>query len=380
MLLQVVRDLARLEHQAVPKVGEEEHEHDIHRDVPEAPVVEVGVDHVEPRRLEHQRRDREQSAREDDRHDARLVDLEREVMALAAIHLAAARQLGLLDGNPPLPFCDEDDRKHHDDEQEGEHHERLRLGETFLDLPDESGDRGRDVRDDTRHDQQADPVADPVLGDLLTEPHEEDRAGRNAEDRGALEPEGCIELRLDDIHPRLHLAAHDPDDDDQRLDHADRHGEQAGVLVDPLLAGSAFLLDLLERGHDLDEQAEDNRCADVRHDAEAEQRALIETTGADRVEEPDQAAERTEHLPLDLADGVHVDTRQGDVRADSVYEKQRDRQKDLAPQFRHSKDAVDRVQHDLFPWRTRSLRDMPAFIRIDRLDGSPARARPPVSS
>ena len=57
-------------------------------------------------------------AGEDDGDDARLVDLQRDVGALAAVLLAADHPFGELNGDPSLALFDEDDHHQQDDEQQ----------------------------------------------------------------------------------------------------------------------------------------------------------------------------------------------------------------------------------------------------------------------
>ena len=67
----------------------------------------------------------QQAAGEDDRHDARLIDPQRQVLPRAAVDAAAADVLGALRGNAPLPLGDEHHAQHHGHEQHDQHQQRL---------------------------------------------------------------------------------------------------------------------------------------------------------------------------------------------------------------------------------------------------------------
>ncbi len=148
----------------------------------------------------------EDGLREDDRHDAGVIDLERQVLRLAAEDLAADDALGVLHGNLALRLRDGDDRRDHD-EQEGHHedeHERTHLagligavaarheGAPRLD------ERGGQARHDADGDDERDAVADALVGDLITQPHEQHGAGGEREhgqhaeaDAGVATPAAC---------------------------------------------------------------------------------------------------------------------------------------------------------------------------------------------
>jgi hypothetical protein len=75
-------------------------------------------------------------------------------------------------------------------------------------------------------------------------------------------------------------------DDAGRLQHRQRDRQVARVLRDLRLAGLALLLQLLEPRDDHDEQLQDDRRRDVRHDPEREDRQLEQRSAAEQVDQP----------------------------------------------------------------------------------------------
>ena len=171
------------------EVREEDDQHRVEADVPPAlvahqvvvdPLLEAGEVVTERRR--DQRGERQDRAREDHRDHTRLVDLQRDVGALAAVHPAADDPFRELDRDPPLPRLDEhdaDDHRHAD----GEDGEELDLAA----LAPDGGALRREARHHRREDQDRHAVADAALGDELGEPHHHGGAGGPGEhdERGA---------------------------------------------------------------------------------------------------------------------------------------------------------------------------------------------------
>src|SRR5213594_2537517 len=122
VLLHVPRDLNRVEHEGGPKVSEEEDHADKGYDVKEVATMESRRQHLEKleedvvagpggKPVQEGCWNDDQGLCEDDRQDAGGIDLHRHVLPLAAIHTTALDGPLLLDGNPPLPFGDEDNSR-----------------------------------------------------------------------------------------------------------------------------------------------------------------------------------------------------------------------------------------------------------------------------
>ncbi len=156
-------------------------------DVREA-VIEEGEEEVG---------DHQQAGGEDDRHDARLVDAEREELAVATHHASASDVLCGLNRNLTLSLRDRDDADDDRDEEDGEKEEAVNPGlSSEADALLEGGaDQfvtcGWHLGENTSHDEKADSVADSELVNLLAEPHQED--GSCCHDEGT---EDEVELRV----------------------------------------------------------------------------------------------------------------------------------------------------------------------------------------
>ena len=144
-------------------------------------VAGIGIVQV----LEEHLREEQQRTGEDDRHHAGLIHPQREILPGAAIHATATNVLGTLCGNPTLALGHEHHTRHHAHEECRQHEQRFHahLAAATAQFPvritAELDQRTRHGRQDARHDQQADPVTNPKLVDLLTQPHQEDRARRH---------------------------------------------------------------------------------------------------------------------------------------------------------------------------------------------------------
>ena len=77
----------------------------------------------------------QQAAGEDHRHDAGLVDAQRQELAGAAVDAPAADVLGRLRRDAPLALGDGDDRHHHGDEQDDQHDQFLEADVAAVPLP-----------------------------------------------------------------------------------------------------------------------------------------------------------------------------------------------------------------------------------------------------
>ena len=126
--------------------------------------------------------------------------------------------------------------------------------------------RAGKLRDNARKDHERDAGADTPFGDLLTQPHEKRGPGRQGDHRH--EPkrptrgqhEGALIHALQANRDAEPLNARDPDRPD------------AGILDDLFPSTLTFHGQLRQMGNDHREQLEDDRRADIRHDAERKNR------------------------------------------------------------------------------------------------------------
>src|SRR3954464_639103 len=318
-LLQVVGLVHRVERDRGVEVREQDDEDRLADDVRRVARVEERREVLRPRLLDelaHGRRERHDRGGEDHRDDAGHVHAQRQVGLPAGAHAPPDHALGVLDRDAPLALPDEDDRG--DDAEREERHADL---EDLVRVRPPRLHALREAGDDRREDHQRDAVADAALGDELAHPHEQHRA-RGERDHDE-EDVRRVEAR-DDRRARARREAAEQEDVADRLGEREADGEVARVLRDPRLADLALLLQLLERRHDDREQLQDDRCRDVGHDPEREQRDPAEAAAAERVQQVQDAA--VAELLLDLVDGLDVDARHRDVRADAVEGEQERRE------------------------------------------------------
>ena len=190
VLLEVVGDLHRTEHDGNPEVAETEDQDRVEGVVERiAAVEEVSqlAQEAERREIGRQRieqhgREAHDGASEDDRHHACVVHLERQVVGLRTVHLATDHALGVLDRNLADGLIDGDHRGGDDDEEEN--HAGGLLPAVGVDGGgpdlaaeshiDEGCESAREVGEDTDGDQNRGAVTDTALGDLLAKPEHDD--------------------------------------------------------------------------------------------------------------------------------------------------------------------------------------------------------------
>ena len=123
---------------------------------------------------------------------------------------------------------------------------------------------------------------------------------------GPPEPKGV----LPPDEPVSAIAAAEAVEQEDALQDADGHRRVAGPAVDDLLARLALLAEGLQLGHDLDQQGEDDRRADVGHDAQGEQAAGTDGATRQRVHDAEHEAVagvvRQEGLQLAVADARQI--------------------------------------------------------------------------
>ena len=119
-----------------------------------------------------QHRQQQHRAGEDDRHDAALVDLQRDVGVLAAVHPPPDHSFGELHRDAPLGELDTHDRDDDQQADDDQQHER----EPLLLLQDRVVAE-RQAADDRREDDHAHAVTDAALADELADPHQHRGSG-----------------------------------------------------------------------------------------------------------------------------------------------------------------------------------------------------------
>ena len=286
------------------------------------------VDELRDRQREHQDR-----RREDRRDHAGRVQAQREVAHPALHHLATDDAARVLDRDAALRTLaehDEADERHHECQQHDGADQRELVGAHLL---EERAECTRQAHDDAREDHQRDPVADAALGDLLAEPHDEGGA------RGERHRHHDAEAPAGNGHGALtELAVLERDREERALEQRDHHRRVAGPLRDLAAALIAFLLELLQRRDHDRQQLENDRGADVGHDAQREDRELLERAAREQIEE---AEHRARHLVEEALDHLGIDPRRGDVRTEPIHGEHPEREQDASLQFGHAADVLE---------------------------------------
>src|SRR6266511_746678 len=329
------------------EVREEDDEQGVHADVEPALVLhEVVVDELlEPfprRRGRDEGGERQDRAGEDHGDHAGLVDLQRYVRALTAVHSSSDHAFGELHGYAALPRLDEDDSDDHRD-ADADDREELELAALGVDRRALGGK----ARHHGREDQDRHAVADAPLRDELGQPHQQGgaRGPGQHDERGTGRVEAGDEVAaLEAGEPEQPAAAlMQGEHEAGRLHEREPDGEVAGPLRDLLLADLPFVLPFLElRDHD-PEQLHDDRSRDVRHDPEEEDRDVRNRAPGEQVEEPDDP--RALGLLLEVLDRVEVDERDREVGADPVDPDDDQREEDLVAQVGHPEHVPQAGEH-----------------------------------
>ena len=193
--------------------------------------------------------------------------------ALPPVDPSPDNSLRILDREPALPSLHKDDHGHHeyhedDQEQDGD--------DTHLSYTKQFVGAGHGIGhscNDSRKDDQRDTVPNSPFRNLLAQPHDEGRASGQGDD--GQDSEGPSRSQDDHLSGRpSHILQ--TDSDSESLDHAEDNCSITGILDDFLAAHLPFFLELGEIGDDHREELKDNRCADVRHDAESKDREPLE--------------------------------------------------------------------------------------------------------
>ena len=275
-------------------------------------------------------------AGEDDRDHARLVDLQRDVGALAAVHAPAHHPFGELHGDAALALLHEDDAHHQD---QGHHHE---TGQGVVAVVgSDLGELGRQRRHDAGEDEQRHAVADAALGDQLPHPHQQGGARGEGQDNYEHGPHREVGQQVDPAHQG---AAVEQECEAGRLEKGDADGEVARPLGDLALAHRTLLLPLLDAGDHHTEDLHDDRGRDVGHDPQREDGELGERAAREQLHEPEDPTRRVGLVPHQLH-GVGIDVGRGDEGAQAVYAEDEQREEDLVAQIRDAEHVQHAVQH-----------------------------------
>ena len=160
-------------------------------------------------------------------------------------------------------------------------------------------------------------VADAARRDLLAEPHQEHGAADQRDHSGRPEEQAGIGHDI--------TRAFKPDGDAVGLQRRQDDRAVTGVLVDLLAALLAFLLELLKMRRHGRHQLNDDRCRDVRHDVEREDRHAAKRAAGQHVEHAGKAALG---LLNELGQLGRVDARDRNIGAEPVDQQRTQRKPD----------------------------------------------------
>src|SRR5262249_32500341 len=132
------------------------------------------------------------------------------------------------------------------------------------------------------------------------------------------------------------------DRETERLAQAEHDRPVAGVLRDLAAPQLALLRQPLEVRPDDGEQLQDDRRADVGHDAQREDRHARQVLPGEHVVETEHGAL---HLPRELGQRGDVHTRHRDVVAEAVHRQHPQREQHAVPQIGDREDVLQAVVH-----------------------------------
>ena len=149
------------------------------------------------------------------------------------------------------------------------------MGEASSALTDESAGK---TGNDTDHNDQGDTIANALIRNLLTQPHDEQGACGEQDDRRNPEEHTRVgHVRIERSHSLIGKLIDDIADITRSLDDDDTHGEVTHDLVQLLTTALAFTLQTLEVRDDHTQQLDDDGRGDVRHDTKGEDGGVTES-------------------------------------------------------------------------------------------------------
>ncbi len=179
----------------------------------------------------------------------------------------------------------------------------------------------------TSHDQQADAIADAKFVNLLADPHQKHRTGGHRQHGSQLPSKWQCPTDEVSVVDKVHdVSIHV----DKALNETDEYGGVSSILVDFLLACFAFFFQSFQSRHDAAEQLENDRRGNIGHNAQAENRDLIQLAGAKHrhlLQDVSHAASTT----LYGRDLIRVNNRQRNLEAEAIDGQQTQCEQNLLP-------------------------------------------------
>src|ERR1700751_4449764 len=257
---------------------------------------------------------------------------------LASHNLAAYNALGVLHRDPALAAFDvndeRDDNDHHRQEKRNGYWRESSPG-VRLDFVIQVGDASGQANHNSSEDQQRHAVAHATLSDLLAQPHDEGAARREGQHRHQNE---AVAGGEHEILVAFGQAVRNA----KGLQRAQDDGQVACPLGDHLAPEFALLLQLRQRLIDHRQQLQNDRCRDVRHDAQRENRQAAQLTAREQVDEPKK---RSLVLREELREFGGFDSWGLDLTTQPVHRQHGQREEDALAQIGDAKDVGQFFKH-----------------------------------
>ena len=217
--------------------------------------------------------------------------------------------LGVVHQNAALATFDEHNECGDDNDDGNDNNCGQRVHGTGTDQFQNATQRAGQACCDTGEDDDRDAIAQTTFGDLLTHPHEEHSASDEGNNGFQTETHTRIQHQT-----RLCFKSNG---DTKGLEECQNNGAVAGVLRNLVLSSLTLFLQRLERRTCNGHQLHDDRCRDVRHDAQCKHGKARQGTTGEHVEHAENAVFLTRKQ---IGQHRRVDSRYGNVRADAIHD------------------------------------------------------------
>ena len=279
------------------------------------------------------RRQRQDRRREDDRHNAGCVDLDRQVSRLTTVHLAAHNALCVLDRDAALSIRHVDDEYNHR-QTDKDHKDADDCGS--LEQLHECSCQRRTAGDNAREKDDRDTVADTVLGDVLAHPHNQRSTCGERHDDDDCSPDAGLGQQTPAL--KQHVVG-------EALNETEQNGNIARPACDLLLAFLTAVLNHMLEGRDGNgQQLQDNRCVDIGSDAHCENRRIGQAAAGEDIHEAQKRAVGS-LLLKDLRQHGEIYERNRDRRTEAEDEDNEQSVQNLLTQFCDPPRILNGLEH-----------------------------------
>jgi len=269
---------------------------------------------------------------EDDRKNTGKVDLQRDIRALAAVHLTADNSLGILNGDSA--FCavhPADENDHAEKRDESDRNDQI-VPRTLLisshdQLIEDRGDTGYDACEQ----DQGDTVADTLVVDLFTQPHDNGAAGGQCQNNDkTLEDSGKTGVGVACMVSGKHCTG--TPDVYEESDTLEKSKTDSDITSDNthLLAAFFTLFGKIAEGRNsYGEKLNNNGSIDVGSNTQSEQASIVKSITGQHGKVADERTFSTRCKSFG-----NIDERNGNRTTESEQEENENRIDDLLTQIR----------------------------------------------